>query len=549
MGCGASTNREEASQAGDGKVLPFSSASLALCAVKPDGKTSFEQRSNSNKRGTSNSLNEKWSLSKSSPFSIRFWTSSGFPEVREMLPASNASISVGDADNLTLLLGSYYPLEMPVAKHKSSLGSVAVICPLVKAVDLYVTVDGEAKPDGHICCGDGTYNRDASIKHAEAKVASYGEEAALRSMLEAGPPGSAQPWATVVSKELSNEFFVLLPLIVQGNIDDSNLPESEEYGGALVGKFASLLSAIGPGSHEVTVRIAPRGVIRGGAVCSGAGGWKGGGTDGIGLGMDNYYDGDANFKALIDGPLAGQHVAADVGGLSASSTLTVPPKLCQGGGGERKAPAWGPFSADIVEHCNIACAIAASGPPRAAVSSLLGSSIGSPAHIIIPESDLAGGITPMNGQGGREAGTRFFTTAFFFSANADDDDSLGAMVKFVCAKYERRHHKGVSNPKWESEGTFGNSREKCSAFPIKNGQIRAAIERDAAVYAVDKNGGGGGVAAMATGSAGVAASSQAGYDDKEEEEEAADGDGDRDDDADNDADDAADDDADDADDA
>ena len=89
-------------------------------------------------------------------------------------------------------------------------------------------------------------------------------------------------------------------------------------------------------------------------------------------------------------------------------------------------------------------------------------------------------------QGGREAGTRFFATALFYSAEPDNDDGLGAMVKFVCAKYERRHHKAVSNPKWESEGTFGNARDKCAAFPIKNAQIRAAIERDEDIWGVVK---------------------------------------------------------------
>ena len=263
------------------------------------------------------------------------------------------------------------------------------------------------------------------------------------------------------------------------------LPESEEYGGALVARFSALHGRSGEGAHEVTVRVSPRGTISGSQVCRGQGGFKGGGTSGIGLSMEDYYDDDAAFKALIDGPLGGQHPAADVPCLRATFTLDVPAKLCQGGGGERKAPTFlSDFAADIAEHCNIACSVATSGAPRAALSSLLGSSIGPPAHIIIPESDLAGGITPMNTQDGREAGTRFFATALFYSDRPDDDDGLGAMVKFVCAKYERRHHKAVGDPKWESEGTFGNARDKCAAFPIKNSQIRAAIERDADVFNV-----------------------------------------------------------------
>ena len=466
MGCGASvpdspTGGEPMQSASDGKVMPFSAASLAMFSLKPAGKT-IDQEFNDDKRGTSHALNDKWGLSKANPMSIRYWTTSGFPKAGDMQPASGA-ISVGDNDNLTLLFGSYYPLKAPVAKQKAC-GSVAVVCPVVRAVDMYVTIDGEERTDGHICCGDVSNDRAASIKHADAKVAQSGEEDALRSLLEAGPPGGA-PWATLVSKELNDEFFIHLPLIVQDNIDDNTLPESETYGGALVSKFSALLKEAGAGTHEITVRLAPRGMIQGGDVCDGYGGYSGGGTSGVRLSMTDYYE-DATFKALIDGPLKGQHPSADVPGLCATFSLTVPDKLCQGGGGERKAPEFvANFSRDLAEHCDVAHSLAATGPPRDAVSKLLGSVTHEMvAHIIIPESNLAGGITPMNTQEGREAGTRFFATALFYSADAAAEDGLGAMVKFVCAKYERRHHKAVSNPKWESEGTYGNSRELCAAM-------------------------------------------------------------------------------------
>ena len=84
--------------------------------------------------------------------------------------------------------------------------------------------------------------------------------------------------------------------------------------------------------------------------------------------MEDYYDEDAAFKALIDGPLNGQHPAADVPCLRATFTLDVPAKLCQGGGGERKAPTFlSSFAADIAEHCKIARSVATSGAPRAAL--------------------------------------------------------------------------------------------------------------------------------------------------------------------------------------
>lgn len=484
MGCASSVPASDVPTGSGGTVQAFSPASFALCSVKPDGKRSFEEMANKDKNGTSEVLNAKWGLDRATPFSIRYWTSNSFPKAGDMTPAERASIDIGENDNFTLILGSYYPLGVPVASQKA-LGSTAVICPLVKAVDIHVTVDGSAACDGHICCGDATLDRSSSIKHAEDKVAASGEEEALRSMLETGPPG-VKPWATVVGKEFNEEFFVHLPLIVQGNIDDATLPESEEYGGALVSKFSSLLASVGPGSHELSVRFAPRGVIGGGEVIAGKGGFKGGGSSGIGLSIEDYYNDDACVKALIDGALRGQHPAADIESLRTTFTINIPPLLCKGGGGERKAPEFLHFfSGDLTEHCNIALSIAASGPPREAISTLLGTSFGSPAHIIIPSSDLAGGITPMNTQDGREAGTRFYAVALFFSADPDNDDELGAMVKFVCAKYTRRHRKAVSSPKWESEGTFGNARDKCTGFPIRNNQIRAAKERDEGTYQVE----------------------------------------------------------------
>lgn len=370
----------------------------------------------------------------------------------------------------------------PVAKHKA-LGSVAVICPVVYTVDMHIKVDGEAMTDGHVCCGDATLDKAASIALAVDKFVDRGHEEPIKELLE-NPQGD-KPWATLVSKSFREDFFVHLPLIWQGNLDDATVPESETYGGALLARFSELVAKVGPGKHDWEVRVAPRGVIAGGECCEGVGGYKGGGTSGMGLSMEDYYQ-DPGFKALIDGKLNGQHLAADIPALTAMFNLELPEKLCQGGGAERQAPAFNTnFSKDVDEHCKIAYTLANKGPARAAVSTVLDGSVGKPAHIIIPESDLAGGITPMASQGGKEGGTRYFATALFHSADPDDDDGLGAMVKFVCAKYETRNFKDVDDPQWECEGTFGNGRDKCAAFPIKNKQIKAAIERDESIWGVE----------------------------------------------------------------
>ena len=170
-----------------------------------------------------------------------------------MTPAPGASITLGDDDNFTLILGTYTPLEAPVAQ-KKSLGSTAVICPLVKAVDLYVTVDGEAQTGGHICCGDATLDRAASLQRAEDKVASSGEEEALRTMLKAGrrrqhlgrrscPRSSARP-------SLSTS-----PLWSRATSTTPPCPSRKSTAAPSWPASRALLASVGEGAHEVTVRV------------------------------------------------------------------------------------------------------------------------------------------------------------------------------------------------------------------------------------------------------------------------------------------------------
>lgn len=182
---------------------------------------------------------------------------------------------------------------------------------------------------------------------------------------------------------------------------------SEIYAEQLLGKFSELLTAVGVGKKQWEVRFAPRGVISGSCEmlegqCE---------TTGNSLtSIDDCYTKDPKFKELIDGDLAGQHVSADNPALTIKFSLDVPEKLTKGGGADRMAPPFREFfNGDLKEHCTIASGLADKGPARAAVSQILGGSVGTPAHIIIPDSDLAGGITPMADQGGREAGATIAT--------------------------------------------------------------------------------------------------------------------------------------------
>ena len=92
MGCGASVEATHAGGAPTAQTPTGQAGSvsrcnrsrmhpLALCAVKPDGKTTFEEKANDEKSGTSETLNDKWGLSKAVPASIRYWTSAPSPRL------------------------------------------------------------------------------------------------------------------------------------------------------------------------------------------------------------------------------------------------------------------------------------------------------------------------------------------------------------------------------------------------------------------------------------------------------------------------------------
>ena len=231
-----------------------------------------------------------------------------------------------------------------------------------------------------------------------------------------------------------------------------------------------------------------------------SGGFKGGGTDGIGVGSDDMYNGNEDFKRMVDGQLGGQHEAADVPGLRASFTLNCGENMCKGGGGDRTAKAYaGTFNDTLREHCTIAMRLCDKGPCAKAVRAITS---GKPAHIV-----PSNGLGQMNSQNGREEGKRFTANAFFYASDASDPEAMGAMCEFVSAYYERKGGIDVASPKWISEGVAGHSRDLCYAFPIKNAKIDEAIARDAGNWT-----------AASAGAAGAAGDDDGDNDDNDDEE-------------------------------
>merc|ERR550537_800449 len=99
----------------------------------------------------------------------------------------------------------------------------------------------------------------------------------------------------------------------------------------------------------------------------------------------------------------GQHSAADIPELSFFFDLDVPQKLCAGGA-EREAPEFRQhYAGDIKEDCAMGSRIACTGAAGSAAAKCLGQRPKEAVHIILHESDIAGGKTEMASQGGAEA--------------------------------------------------------------------------------------------------------------------------------------------------
>ena len=125
-------------------------------------------------------------------------------------------------------------------------------------VDLFVSVDGVAQQNGHVCFGEtADLSRDKAIDGATQST-----EPAVGKALKDGPPGSERPFASLVGRSFRGEHFVHLPLIAT-DVDEACVKQSQSYGPQLLAHFSALLGAVGGGTHAWEVRCSPRGIVQG----------------------------------------------------------------------------------------------------------------------------------------------------------------------------------------------------------------------------------------------------------------------------------------------
>ena len=395
---------------------------------------------------------------------------------RSRCPAG-ANACVAEDGFFDLFLATYLPLSAPIylAKKAKPKGPV-VLSAETYIVDLYVTVDGAPQQQAWVCFGEAGKSNEEAIAYAEQR----GMEPTVLKALKDGPPGSVRPFASLAATNFKNDYFAHIPLICSGDMDQACLKESKEYGPKLMTHFAELLGQVGGGTHTWTFRVSPRGIVQTSPDVQI--GCHGQFNKGCGLDAEDYMKADSGFAATVEKLAAQAHVAADLPVFRATLQLTVPDKFCSGSGPERLADEFNKnFSKDVAEYCGYALEVAPSGASGAAARKVLGS-LGPVAHITIAGHDLAGGWTPLGGNGVEKSGERITAWAYWKHPNDDDSEAEGVMVDFWAIRYDRKNHQNVANPEqWYSEdkGMF-----RCNGLKIKNKNIDAAIERDAGIWNV-----------------------------------------------------------------
>ena len=490
MGCATSS---AGGGGGDGGVQegPFpmhGAASKACASVKIDGKP-YAHLVSKETNGGDAVLVDKWGLSTANPADTRYWQTNEvkLSEVKDR--ANGADIVLGDDSGLGMLFASHVPLQQPAAcVPKSTLapGGAVLLFPRVFLVDVFLTVDGVAKTNGHVCCGDPGSKEDAIA--AAVKEVPFSEDGPpVKRALVQGPPGE-QPFATLVSKQFKNIHFVDLTMRVAPgkSVDDVIMDESKAYLHSYINVCSELFAEIGEGKHAIEMRVAPRGVVD----VSGdpddlvieVVGQKNGG---MGQGSDKYFSKCAAFKSAAEALAAQGSVISDpsAAGMKCAFNLTLPASACKGGGAERFAqPFCTNFADDLEEHCTIAKDVANSGESGGAARSAFGKSPGAVAHIVLAdEPGFVGNIGDF-GVGTGTCGRQFRAWAFWLNPDDDDDDAQGLMVKFMVQRTDKKDGIAVPDPKWIST-KFGMFPVNSLRIPNKN--IRAAVERDASIFQVE----------------------------------------------------------------
>ena len=397
----------------------------------------------------------------------RFWLREDtvVSALTEDLHGADVRVDGGDA---SLMMCTHEELEAPYGMYVGDVGS-AIVAPVVYAVDVYLAVDGVSFTNGHVCAGEPDFSKLQAIQSALSVCANENERVLLERALKDGPKDGSTPWCTVVGDRFGvGAHLCHLPLM-SDHLDGAILdPYSKMYAHSLMWKWTDVCKKIGAGTHTVTIRCAPRGVLgvasNDSCVCRATGDKP-----------EEDFMRDAGFRSFIQSLGSNLSTSSSAEGMTSTFSLTIKEEHCVGVKPERRAQEWADdWPEDEIAECfTIAMSLANTGPPGAMARSMVP---GTPlcAHIILPTTDGTSGIAAIEDKAGNLQFHEFHAWGLYQSAGADPDARTAAQIKFRCVKYE--NDEGAPT-QWVAEA-YGA--RPCNGLMMKNKYVSEAIARDSA---------------------------------------------------------------------
>ena len=386
----------------------------------------------------------------------RFWMEEETTVSALETDARGARLTPENGD-LSLMMCSHDGLEVIVGEMDE--GRVAVRA-RVFGVDVFLTADGAAMEDGRACAGEPEFDRDRAIEFGldEAGLKSEVERRLARELLDGKRACGRAPWCTLLGSQFSDgNHFVHLPLMAASSysIDGAILdPYSKSYGHSLMCLWSELCHKLGPGEHELTVRLAPLGIVV---------------PDSDSCLLEGEVDDSAEIRAFVRETEGGYETSPDAEGMSATFSLVLREEDCTGRAPERSAQEWAPdWPSDEIEECYVAAMeVANTGPPGEMAAKMAPGSVC--CHVILPSTDGQSGIAEVRDASGSPILYEFHAWGLFRGV----DGAMGAQIKFRVVQDIDAN--GQPTGPWRSADYESRP---CNGLSIKNSQIDKAIARD-----------------------------------------------------------------------
>ena len=410
-------------------------------------------------RSASIRVRERWNTRRGSS-AWRYWM-----EEETVVSALTTDLEGANVDpergDLSLMMCAHDALEAPIGEFGDGEATARA---RVFAVDVFLTVDGVSYEDAHACGGEPECDRARSIEFGldEAGFTTTRERDAARKLLGTEPRAChSKPWCTLFGSQFSNgNHFVHLPLMAESSysIDGAILdPYSKSYGHALMCRWAEACEKMGPGTHVVTFRCAPLGVVVAGSEMEMIHGDVG------------ESDEFKQFLVEIEGEY---ETAEDAPGMTVTFSLSLRPEHCTGRKPERRAQEWAPdWPSDEIEECYVtAMELANTGAQGAMAEKMVPGS--KCCHVILPSTDGQSGIAAVKNDEGVIIAHEFHAWGLYRSVL----DENVAQIKFRCVREMMLEgDEFVPTGPWLAKDY---DPRPCNGLVIKNKAIDEAIARD-----------------------------------------------------------------------